>query len=273
MEIHKAEVNPNDEKINCRELITLPELFGNGSKYDYLMFKYIWDDFNNNKFLDINKIFIEQGAYNKDVKVFLFNKKFYAFNEKELREFIHHIINNVNDTPNVYIIIPTSADINNIDASEGHAFTQIFEFNKKIFKHIYILNSGGGAYFHDSYSNDYLNYVYDIKVDYDFSSNVSINSDSNSNSDSNFNTNVIILFYLLGYFLYKYKSIEDIYYWLGIMCSNSLQNLKRDLNYIQQNKCGYYYQISDKYLLSEYLSNMNTYDGVFVNYDKDYIYE
>ena len=80
MELHKVEVNADNKKINCKELITLPEFFGNGSEYDYQMFKYIWDDFNKNNFLDINKIFIEQGVYNEDIKIFLFDCNLYKLN-------------------------------------------------------------------------------------------------------------------------------------------------------------------------------------------------
>ena len=35
----------NNTNVNCKELTVLPEMFGEGSKYTYEMFVYIYNDF------------------------------------------------------------------------------------------------------------------------------------------------------------------------------------------------------------------------------------
>ena len=212
-------MNIDNTNINCREQIQLPELLGDGSIYCYDMFKYIYNEFNDKKFLDVNSVFNNGDIYkNNKLKIIIFNYNIYnKDNIIYLNEEISKILKYINVFEKLYIIMPMSVNVKNLNK---HAITIIYEFYNKIFNCIYIQNSGNGIELHQLYDSNYVNYVYTILVNYDFNNSAIQNKDL---------LNTTILTYLLYTFFKKYIYIKDIYYWLSIFCFGSLRNLIKEI--------------------------------------------
>ena len=176
---------------NCKELILLPELFGEGGRGSSI-FMYIYDDFNNKSYLDINKIFAD------DVK-----KKFVVFDINKHDDSLNKIDDKINDKINdeeFYIIMPMGFGVKNDEMR--HAVTVIYEFHRSILEHVHILNSGEGVIgYHHVYNDKYVNYVYTIDIGYKFDK-----FNKNNKSD------MIILKFLLTTLFKKILYIADLYY-------------------------------------------------------------
>ena len=186
--------------LNCKELCLLYELYGEGSKYQYEMFMYIYNDFLKNRELDIFNVFnnttndidivIYNYRNNKDIMINLYEKQY---------NFIEYIFKRIDiiNNKSFFIIIPTGVD--NEDLGRGHAIVIIYEFKSNVLKSAHILNSGDGAINHVLYNSKLMNYVYTIDINYIF--------DKNNKTE-----NIYIQTYLLRTFFDQIYDIDGIYY-------------------------------------------------------------
>ena len=203
----------DDVIINCKELTVLPEIYGEGSKYCYDMFMYIYDDFITNTKQDIYNIFVP----NKLNMIIHNNKRnILPTSDTKHNDYIDKLLDKIYETNNktLYIILPMS--VLDVGSITGHAITIIFEFNNSIQVRANILNSGYGIDHHILYDDKYLNYVYSIEINYKFNS-------------SNYINNGVILVYLLYLFYKNISTQNDVYFWLSVICNNSLYNLNKEL--------------------------------------------
>ena len=186
----------NGEHINCIEQTILPEIHGDGSKYCYEMFMYIYNDFIKNNDQDIYNVF---NGDNK-VNIIIHNVKNDIFTQnKENVNYINDILGKIYNTNDnsLFIVLPFA--IFNEKSNCGHALTIIYEFNKSRQIRAIILNSGDGAEYHMIYDNKYLNYIFPIDIDYLFETKNGVNDRQ-------------ILIYLLHIFFLNVKEINSVYY-------------------------------------------------------------
>ena len=209
-------------KINCKELILIPELFGEGSIYCYEIFMYIFDDFVGHKHLDINNIFNSKDKYvlnnfnNLDKKIYnihIYDHSKYKNTSNEnllmMSDEINDIFKKIKKDSYLYIIIPIPFEVKNNKFQ--HIVTVIYEIRDCVLLQAHIQNSGYGTFNHHHYYDDskYLNYVYSIDINYIFTK-----SDTYINNKNNKNINIdkVIQCYLLNTFFNKITYIEDLYY-------------------------------------------------------------